>query len=38
MFTLRNWGAGLIIYDCSDAGSRYEQIFLHDWAHLVWPA
>jgi len=33
--TLRNRDAGLIIYDCPEAARYFEQIFLHDWAHLA---
>lgn len=33
--TLRNRDAGLIIYDSPDAAQYFEQIFLHDWAHLA---
>ena len=33
--TLRNRDAGLIIYDCPEAASYFEEIFLHDWAHLA---
>jgi PLD-like domain len=33
--TLRNRDAGLIIYDNEEAAQYFEQIFLHDWAHLA---
>jgi hypothetical protein len=33
--TLRNRDAGLIIYDSPEAAQYFEQIFLHDWAHLA---
>ena len=33
--TLRNRDAGLIIYDSPEAAQYYEEIFLHDWAHLA---
>lgn len=33
--TLRNRDAGIILYDNADAAQYFEQIFLHDWAHLA---
>ncbi|GAC1338426.1 MAG: hypothetical protein NVSMB18_04810 [Acetobacteraceae bacterium] len=33
--TLRNRDAGVIIYDAPEAAAYFEQIFLHDWAHLA---
>ena len=33
--TLRNRDAGLIVFDSADAAQYFEEIFLHDWAHLA---
>jgi hypothetical protein len=33
--TLRNRDAGIILYDNPEAAQYFEEIFLHDWAHLA---
>jgi phosphatidylserine/phosphatidylglycerophosphate/cardiolipin synthase-like enzyme len=33
--TLRNRDAGIILYDNEDAAKYFEEIFLHDWAHMA---
>jgi len=33
--TLRNRDAGIILFDNTEAASYFEEIFLHDWAHMA---
>jgi hypothetical protein len=35
--TLRNRDAGVILYDNLEAAKYFEEIFLHDWAHMASP-